>query len=68
MPNIWPALPILIYADSETLLVQDVSNLIAALEHHDRVGKIDLRGVPTSLLKQFGAMEKPFPELTAVSS
>ena len=64
MPNIWPALPIIIHAYFGTSLVRGVSNLITALEHHDRVCKITIRGVPNSLLKQFGEMEKPFPELT----
>ena len=67
MLNIWPALPILIYAYSETSLVRGVSNLITALEHHDRVCEITIHGVPNSLLKQFGAMEKSFPELTELN-
>ena len=65
MPNIWPKLPILIYAYFETLLVQGgMSNLITALKHHNHVCEITIHGVPNSLLKQFGAMEKPFPELS----
>ena len=64
MLNIWPALPILIYAYSDTSLVRGVTNLLAALKQHDRVYKINIRGISNSLLKQFGAMKKPFPELT----
>jgi len=50
--NNWPALPILIYAYSETSLVSN-------LEQHDRMCKIDVCGIPNSLLKQVGAMKKP---------
>ena len=66
MLNIWPAMPILIYAYSEASPVRGVSNLFTALEHHDRVGKIEICGVSNSLLKHFGAMKKPFPALTGL--
>ena len=64
MLNIWPGLPILVYAYSETSLVRGVTNLLAALKQHDRVYKINIRGISNSLLKQFGAVKKPFPALT----
>jgi len=64
MLNVWPALPILIYAYSDTSLVQGFTNLLAALKQHDRVYKVNIRGISNSLLKQFRAMKKPFPMLT----
>ena len=64
MPTIWPTLPIIIYAYSETSLLRGVSNLFTALGQHNRICKIDICGIPNSLLKQFGAMKKPFPKLT----
>jgi hypothetical protein len=42
-----------------------VDNIIAVLEHNDRVCQIDLRNVPSSqLAKVSAAMQVPFPELT----
>ena len=64
MLNIWPAFPILIYAYSDTSLVRGFTNLLAALKQHDRVYKVNIRGISKSLLKQFGAMKTPFPALT----
>jgi len=69
--NIWPQLPLSIHAfpdyDSDTdtpLPLLGVTNIIAALKHHHRLGKFTIYGIPNSLLKEFGAMENPFPVLT----
>jgi hypothetical protein len=64
MLNVWPALPILMYAYSDTSLVQGFTNLLATLKQHDRVYKVNIRGILNSLLKQFRAMKKPFPMMT----
>ena len=63
MLDIWPALPIVIDAyitDSRRL---GVTNIIAALKRHDLVCRINIWGVPNSLLKS-AAMKRRFPELT----
>ncbi len=66
MLHIWPALPIVI---SARLLwpARSVTNIISALQQHNRVCKIDIRDVPNSLLKEFAAMQEPFPALTELS-
>ena len=60
----WPDLPIdiLIWFIDPT---SDMDNVIAALEHNDRVRKVDLRGVQSfQAEKVLSVMQKPFPELT----
>ena len=70
MVDIWPALPIVIWnnVDSEsTLLVEGAENIVAALEHNDRVCEIFLEGIPNWLLKRLAeVMEGPFPSLTSL--
>ncbi|KAI9512635.1 hypothetical protein F5148DRAFT_792284 [Russula earlei] len=47
--------------------VEDMDNVIAALEHSDRVCEIYLGDVPSPLLQQFAAvMQVPFPTLTSL--
>ena len=59
----WPPLPIMIWEDNPSACNGD--NIIAALEHHNRVSGIQLRGVPSSLLeKLLATMQEPFPALT----
>jgi len=63
MLDIWPALPIVIsnvYPSSTSGL----TNIISALQQHSRVCTIDISDVPNSLLKEFAAMQEPFPALT----
>ena len=67
--DVWPAIPIVI---SDRRLqeapVIGVDNIIAALEHHDRVRHIELWGVTHSLLGRLAAViQEPFPELTFLS-
>src|SRR6266566_2774988 len=61
--DVWPALPLLIQGDvSETSL----NNVIAVLEHSDRICKINLdcHSISKSQLeKLWTAMQVPFPEL-----
>ena len=65
--DIWPQLPIAIEAFSDTFPLPGETNIIAALKHHHRVSNITIDGVPNSLLKEFVAMENPFPALTELS-
>ena len=65
MLNIWPELPIIIkdYGDPKT--VEDIDNVIAALELNDRVSQIFLWDASWSELEIFAAMmQGPFPALT----
>jgi hypothetical protein len=63
--DIWPALPIVIR--SFPYFHNDGDNVIAALEHRDRVSWIDLFGITSSELKKYAAvMQKPFPVLTSL--
>jgi hypothetical protein len=61
--DIWPPLPIYIYAYPPAGKSQlwGVSNIMAALKQQNRVWGICIRGIPTSLLKQ---LVEPFPALT----
>jgi hypothetical protein len=62
--DVWPLLPIVIkvYFD---LRLWGMDNIIAALEHNDRICQIVLFGTPSSqLIKALAAMHQPFPVLT----
>ena len=62
MLDTWPPLPIGIWGSD--LRVRDVDNIIAALEHTDRIYKIELCDPSLFRLEQaFAAMQKPFPSL-----
>jgi len=63
MLDIWPALPIVIDACITDSRRSGVTNIVAALKRHDLVCRINILGVPNSLLKS-AAMKKRFPELT----
>ena len=61
--EIWPPLPIFIRGWDH--LNSDVDNIIAALEHNDRVRGIILYRVPRlQIEKVLATMQGPFPELT----
>ena len=67
--HVWPDMPIVI---SDRRLKEapicGVDNIIAALEHHDRVRHIELWGVTHALLGRLAsAIQEPFPELTFLS-
>jgi len=68
MLDVWPMVPIQIDGDGAQATLLEcggADNIIAALEHHDRVGHIKLNGFPTFLLDRVtAAMQKPFPALT----
>jgi len=63
MLGVWPTLPIVIDAFFTNSRRSGVTNIIAALEEHDRVCRINIWGVPYSLLKNSAVLKKPFPEL-----
>ena len=64
MLDVWPVLPIVIWDWRPT---RAVDNIIAALEHNDRVYQIDLGGVPGLLLeKVLEGMQEPFLALTSL--
>jgi hypothetical protein len=61
--DVWPVLPLHIQDNNE--LEESLDNIIAVLEHSDRVRVIDLKDVSSSRLETFSAaMQKPFPQLT----
>ena len=63
MLDIWPPLPIVIWESGNETLGND--NIIAALEHNDRICKIDLLNIPRSQSENvLAAINKPFPALT----
>jgi len=65
--DIWPALPIVIAA-RDMQSKEDFTNIIAALRHHNRVCKIYYSNIQFQgcLLKEFAAMDEPFPALTSL--
>jgi len=65
MLDIWPALPIVIYA-FPMQSQEDVTNAIATLRHHNRVCKIYCYQIQNSLLEEFAAIDEPFPALTSL--
>jgi hypothetical protein len=65
MLDIWPALPIVISA--APMLASGVTNIISALQQHNRICKININGVPKSLSKDFAAMQEPFPALAELT-
>jgi hypothetical protein len=61
--DIWPALPIVIDFAVVGKRPRGMANIIAALKQHNRVCKINIRDIPSSLLKKL-TVKKPFPVLT----
>ena len=62
----WPLLPINVWGDGHKRW--GVDNIIAALEHNDRIRKLDLSGVLSSQMeKVLAAMLQPFPALEDLS-
>jgi hypothetical protein len=63
MLGVWPAFPIIIQVNGKRPC--DVGNVIAALEHKDRIRKIHLVDIyDTDLADIFSVMQEPFPALT----
>ena len=63
--DILPTLPIVVYS-SDLQSNEDVTNVMAALRHHNRVCKIFYNQFQDSLLEEFAAMDEPFPALTTL--
>ena len=67
--DIWPVLPIVIDARN-IQSKEEVTNIMATLRHHNRVCKIYYRNTgrqfEDSLLKEFAAIDEPFPALTSL--
>jgi hypothetical protein len=62
--DVWPAFPLLIRAH---VVETSVDNVIAVLEHSDRIRQIDLGCHSTFQIEKLrAAMQVPFPELTAL--
>jgi len=62
--DIWPELPIVIHVDDWTICEPPSgTNVISVLKRHDRVCKIFISSVPTSLLEELATISEPFPAL-----
>ena len=69
MLDTWPPLPLIIRDLNYRRERPEMDNIIAALEHNDRVCQIELRLLTRSefeYLTSSAAMQKPFPELTDI--
>ncbi|KAI0290298.1 hypothetical protein BC826DRAFT_1106533 [Russula brevipes] len=66
MLDVWPALPLQIYDHYHWWRVRGkrLDNIIAALEHPDRVRYINIVDFPRAWETLAAAMQAPFPELT----
>jgi hypothetical protein len=69
--DVWPAFPLHIYFHQpypQECPEENLDNLIAALEHPDRVSEVDITYLPESLWDQVVAvMQEPFPTMTRLS-
>ena len=64
-PDVWPPLPIVIRAYSDTTC--DVGNIVAGLEHNDRICEMYIIDIPSSgREKVLAALQRPFPALTSL--
>jgi hypothetical protein len=61
--DVWPPLPLLIKGD---VFETSVDNVIAELEHSDRIGQINLNLYTPQIEKLWTAMQVPFPELAVL--
>jgi hypothetical protein len=60
--NIWPLFPIVVWNHGLARRGASVNNIIAALEHNDRICELQLFDIP--LERVLAAMQQPFPALT----
>ena len=60
----WPLLPILVSCYGPNYKDRSADNIIAALEHNDRIRELYLEDYPNSQMEKFlAAMQQPFPAL-----
>jgi hypothetical protein len=65
MLDIWPPLPLVLRSYGDREAIWDVDNLMAALEHNDRVHELSLFGFSNwPLEKVLAKLHQPFPALT----
>ena len=67
MLDVWPPLPLVIVSVwfHGNYRLENADNLVAALEHRNRVCQIHIRGISISDLEtELAVMQEPFPELT----
>ena len=63
MLHVWPPLPIVVVTNNHEMLDED--NIMAAIEHNDRICELHLFNIPRSpLANLLAAMQQPFPALT----
>jgi hypothetical protein len=62
--DVWPRSFPIVIQESGSRLPLSGANIIAALEHHDRVSEIDLYTTSTVLKRLYRVMKKPYPVLT----
>ena len=62
--GIWPPFPIILHYSQIALKLNAEDNVIAALEHRDRVCYVGLSGTGSQLGKMAAMMQEPFPLLT----
>lgn len=63
--GVWPPLPIVI--SSSVFPRSGMDNIIAALEHNDRLYQVKLYNFPSSLMEMMlAAVQRPFPALTSL--
>jgi hypothetical protein len=67
MLDIWPRLPIIVLGGHKPS-IHGVDNLVAALEHNDRISEISLYRLSSSESKKvLAVMQQPFPALTRLA-
>jgi hypothetical protein len=63
--DVWPHLPIKVWVDRENE-ASKMDNIIAVLEHNDRICQIEFEYSTPGLEKVLAVMQQPFPELTSL--
>jgi hypothetical protein len=64
--DVWPCGFPIVIRSSRPRLPLSGANIIAALEHHDRVSEISLYTTSTLLKRLYKVMKKPYPVLTSL--
>jgi hypothetical protein len=65
MLDVWPRFPIIVWTRSSDDKKWGVDNIVAVLEHHDRIRRLELEDLHSWQLEMvLAAMQQPFPALT----